>query len=171
MRFLRGDGTKAANRANNPGINSLLRENDCRRRRSRGKGYGLESRFGEPGSIVGLTSRVPALRHEQHLRREHHGEGMSRMIVVEDEIVDHKRPSRFQCLAEFSENCDVVLRRFHMGDVSEDRIVVLAEVEIACTQCGLFPSRTTIRHKLAVRISPYIELRPPKTRHTAVERA
>src|SRR5215831_19219099 len=73
----------------------LFRENDGCRRLSGHKFNRTEPGLTEPGSVIGLAPGVPALRHQEHLRREHEGERMTCTVVVGNEVINKKRTARF----------------------------------------------------------------------------
>ena len=55
---------------------------------------------------------------------------MSHSLVVENEVVDEQCAARLQSLAKLPQDSEIIRRRFLMGDVSIDRIVVLLGAEV-----------------------------------------
>ena len=84
-----------------------------------------EASLGQPRAIIRLTVGCPFLGDHEHLRGEHHREGMSGPIVVEDEIVDNEGAAGLQSPAELSKDRDVVGRGFLVRDVTVDGEVIL----------------------------------------------
>ena len=58
-------------------------------------------------------------------------------IVAEDEIVDHQGAARLERLAELAQDCEIFRRRLLVGDVAEDREIVLPGSEIGGVEVAI----------------------------------